>query len=65
MDEIDNNKEYIHTRLTKNKTDREKVNLLNKFYGFEEAALDLEMFLNKHIKHQKELNYFLTQMMLS
>ena len=61
MNKIDNNEDYIHTKLTKNKTDREKVDLLNKYYGFEESALDLEMFFKKHIKHQEELKHFLNQ----
>jgi len=54
MNEIDNNEEYIHTKLIKNKTEQEQVKILNKYYGFEESIQDLEKFIHKHILYEKE-----------
>ena len=53
MKQVDN-EEYIHTKLTRGKSDNETVKILDKYYGFDEAIQDLEKFIDRHILYDKD-----------
>ena len=53
MKQVDN-EEYIHTKLTRGKSDSETVKILDKYYGFDEAIQDLEKFIDRQILYDKE-----------
>jgi len=51
--------QYIHTKLTKNRTDRESVESLNKYYLYDEIYADLSKLFKRHISSKEKLEILL------
>ena len=51
--------QYIHTKLSKNRTDRESVESLNKYYLYDEIYTDLSKLFKRHISSKEKLEILL------